>query len=281
MSLFAKIMVVVNLVLAVVFLAAVGTLHGASESWKNKHEATVKSKDKEIGDLKSNLQGAEKRATDAEGLRESANVRAETANAQLKQLQDGNAALAAENATHKGEKEKLLTNVTELTKTVSDLNGRVTGLESALATANSEKADLGARLGTSQEEAARQTARADEAEKAVAAGEAANRKISDDLDRATTELTAYQKTYPPLAASMTKPVNGVVSAASAKDDVYVLSVGTKDGVEMGYEFTVFRGSNYVATVVVDQVWPNLASCRVKSGTKKSDIQAGDSVSTRL
>lgn len=281
MSLFAKIMVVVNLVLAVVFLAAVGTLHGASESWKKKHDDKTAELSGKISNLESQVKARDGELTTARSNVEASNTKAAAAEAVQKQLQDSNAALSAENANHKGEKEKLLANVGELTKTVGDLNGRVGNLESALSTANSEKADLAAKLATTEENLARETVGRTDAEKAVAAGEAANKSLSDNLDRVTTELTAYKKTYPALASGTVKDVRGVVSAASAKDDVYVLSVGQKDGVDIGYEFTVFRGSNYVATVVVDSVWPNLASCRVKAGTKKSDIQAGDSVSTRL
>src|SRR5688572_17356718 len=41
MSLFAKIMVIVNFILAVAFLAAAGTLLGAAEDYKGKYQAAL------------------------------------------------------------------------------------------------------------------------------------------------------------------------------------------------------------------------------------------------
>ena len=60
-----------------------------------------------------------------------------------------------------------------------------------------------------------------------------------------------------------------------------ISVGTNDKVQVGYEFTVFRGSEYVSTIVIDTVFANYASGMTKAGTKKRDVQAGDEVATRL
>jgi hypothetical protein len=64
-------------------------------------------------------------------------------------------------------------------------------------------------------------------------------------------------------------------------DVYILSVGSKDGVKEGYEFTVYRGNEYVATVVVDHAYPNYSAAHTKPGTKKRDAQPGDEAATRL
>ena len=49
----------------------------------------------------------------------------------------------------------------------------------------------------------------------------------------------------------------------------------------GVEFTVFRGSEYIATIVIDKVFPNYASGRTKAGLKKREVQAGDEAATNL
>jgi len=279
---FAKIMVVVNLILAVIFLAAAGTLHGAAESWKTRHESMKTNLEAQIAASGNALKAKDNELNAARDAQRSSETRAGAAEAVQKNLNESNAALMAEIARLKAENEKLVANGGDLAKTIQDLNGRNADLSNQVATATAEKRAAQDENATLKENLARETARADDAEKNVAAGEVARTKLSDDLDRTSTELTAYKKAYPPLgAASSAKAVSGVVSAASAKDDVYVISVGSKDHVEVGYEFTVFRGSEYVSTIVVDMVYPTYSAGRTKPGMKKSDVKPGDSVTTKL
>ena len=98
MSLFAKIMVIVNLILAVAFLAAAGTFLNATQSWKLKHndikttlEARVADveaqRDQQIADKESALTGkraAETRAAEMQGKVETA----QTSMTELHQLNE-------------------------------------------------------------------------------------------------------------------------------------------------------------------------------------------------
>lgn len=282
MSMFAKIMVIVNLILAVVFLAAAGTLHSATENWKAKHVAVSEEKVKVEKIKDENIAARDvqiKSLTDnVSSLRE----RAAAAEANQKTLADGNANLNTALNAAKAQAEAQTTNINELTKTVTDLNTTNNTLRNDLATAQAEKKQREDENGTLREAIARETARAENAEKSLASAEANNKALNDNLDRVSTELAAYRKAYPPLGNSVSmKDVKGVVSASDAKADVHILNVGSKDGVEIGYEFIVYRGDKYVATLVVDSVQANLSSARVKAGSKKSDVQAGDGAATRL
>lgn len=282
MSLFAKIMVVVNLILAVVFLAAAGTLHGAAYSWKSKKTEVEAAKNAQIATVEAQRDAKEKENVGIRDQQRATEQRAVAAEAVQKTLNEGNANLAAENARLKAENEKFQANLTELAKSVQDQTGRNKELSDQLSTSEAERKAALEQVATLTQNLAGETARADDAEKNVAAGEVARVKLADDLGRTSTELAAYKIKYPPLgAAAMMKSVNGVVAQASAKDDVYVLSVGSKDGVEIGYEFTVFRGNEYVSTIVVDTVYPNYSAGRTKAGTKKSDVKAGDSAATKI
>ena len=78
-----------------------------------------------------------------------------------------------------------------------------------------------------------------------------------------------------------KAVEGRVQAVDNAMDIFVISVGSKDDVKVGYEFTVYRGNKYVSTIVVDEVFPNHAACKTKAGLKKLDVKEGDEVATRL
>jgi hypothetical protein len=103
------------------------------------------------------------------------------------------------------------------------------------------------------------------------------------IERLRAELARVSEERPPHAApapavpGARAPVRSVIQAASNRDDVFVISAGSKDGVVVGDEFGVHRGGQVVATLVVDKVFPNYASARVKPGTTRTELKAGDEV----
>jgi hypothetical protein len=76
-------------------------------------------------------------------------------------------------------------------------------------------------------------------------------------------------------------IDGVVLGVSDKVNLILISVGTNDTVQVGYKFTVYRGSEYVSKLIVDKVEDTWAACREIVDFRKSEIQQGDNVSTRV
>ncbi len=73
--------------------------------------------------------------------------------------------------------------------------------------------------------------------------------------------------------------------AAVKNDVspalVLLSVGSQDKVEKGFHFSIYRGSEFVGKVVVEKVLAESCGCRVLFTDGSKQIQAGDSAATRL
>ena len=91
---------------------------------------------------------------------------------------------------------------------------------------------------------------------------------------------ASEADLPPISPTAERPpVSGSILEADLVNDSYTLSRGTKDGVYAGDEFSVFRGTSFVAVVVVDKVFAERAIATVKmlggKPHKKSDIRPGD------
>lgn len=281
MSTFAKIMVVVNFVLAIAFLAAAGTLYGSAESWQLKHKSLTDSSQQEIAALNAQLKTSREELATARNERASMETRSATAEGQLKQLSDSNANLMRELQEKNAEIAKFQASTTELTAAVTAQTGRNEQLSNQVAQLTADKATVDEASKTLTENLTRETARADNAEKDLATAQAANKTLTDQVDQLTVHVAAYRAKVGPLPGgeTVTAPVRGVVQRASAKDDIYVISVGQKDGVKVGYEFTVSRGGKYVSTIVVDAVYPNHAAARTKTGMKKSDVMDGDSIAT--
>jgi len=279
MSTFAKVMVVVNFILAIAFLAAAGTLHGAAESWKGKYNDLEKAKDQQIQNLDGQVKARGQELEEARAQQRALEGRAAAAEAVQKQQAESNSVLMKEIDVKNGEISKLQANLTDATNAVKDQTARNEQLSTALAQKDADQKATAEKLRTSEELAARETQRADNAERSLGAAEVANKKATDDLDSANTALAVYRKKFGALGEAPVSAVKGVVQAASASDDVFVVSVGSKDGVKVGYEFTVSRGDKYVSTIVIDSVFPNHAAGHTKQGMKKLDVQAGDSVAT--
>ena len=282
MSLFAKIMVVVNLILAVVFLAAAGTFLNATESWKARHNSAAAKHVQELDDVKLQRDAREKARDTAKSAANAAEVAKAGAEGKLLVLQNSNEALSAHNQkleeslkTLAGTQADLQTKNSELQTIVENLRTEVARVEGEKRSLKDQNTTLTESLGRSQQEAKDTAA-------ALSAAEIANGDLSKKVDAQGTTIAMYNKEFGALSGGpRMMPLDAVVQAVDNANDIYILSVGSADKVKMGWEFTIYRNGEYISTVVVDKVFKNHASARTKSGLKKKDAQAGDGASTVL
>lgn len=282
MSMFAKIMVVVNFILAVAFLAAAGTLLGAAEDYKGQFEKYKKSAESDKAALNEQVEKATNKAKEAEGRFNSSEQTKAGAEGQLKQLQDSNSALNLANTQMRAELDKIAEAQKDLQAKLADLNTQLDKTRGDLAASEAGRKESNDKGKAQSDEIARLMQDKETTEKALAAAAVKEKELSEQADMQATLIARYKKEHGPLfGGKSSADIKGVVSAVDNKVDVYVLSVGSKDKVEVGDEFTVYRGSQYVSTIIIDKVFPNLSSGSTKPGTKKMDIQAGDECATRL
>lgn len=78
-----------------------------------------------------------------------------------------------------------------------------------------------------------------------------------------------------------KPLDGFITAVSKKLPLVMMSLGSDDNVQKGQEFTIFRGSSYIGTVVVEDVYKDACAARIIKGKTKFLINKGDGVTTRF
>jgi hypothetical protein len=77
-------------------------------------------------------------------------------------------------------------------------------------------------------------------------------------------------------------IRGKVVAVNKQAHIVILNVGQRHGVQKGYSFVVFRGSEYVGRVIVDDVSsPDQSAARYDAKWMKSDPEVGDDVTTKL
>jgi septal ring factor EnvC (AmiA/AmiB activator) len=279
---FAKIMVVVNFILAVAFLAAAGTLLGAAEDYKGKYEAYKKQAEADLKAKEDQVAAADNTAKANQDKFVGADKGRAAAEAQLKVLSESNQNLAAAFAQLKSSYDKLADAQKDMQGRLTSLNGDLDKVRGDLATSEAGRKEADGKGKALADELAREVQNKETAEKGLAAASAEQKVLQEQLDAAKTTLAQYMQEKGPLSGGLVmQDVHGVVQAVDNKNDIYVISVGSKDKVEVGYEFTVYRGSEYVSTIVIDRVFPNYASGMTKAGHKKRDVQAGDECATRL
>lgn len=282
MSLFAKIMVVVNFILAVMFLSAAGTFLGAMNKYKDMHqtekdahESTRVSLKEQVDQRQTQLDTSKEMGRQHEVARASAEAAQATQSESLKTLNEKNNQLEAALT-------KLAATYQTMVETNTKLESEKGELQDQVNTARADKRTALDDLNTANGTIAGLNQQVGDLEAANAAGQKANAAQAEEIDAKSTALALYAKVYGGLPTGVTAlAVDGQVQAVDNAMDIYVISIGKTDKVAVGFEFVVYRGNDYVSTIVVDQVFAQHASCKTKSGMKKRDIQAGDKVSTRL
>jgi hypothetical protein len=282
MSVVAKILVVVNLCLAVAFLAASATFLGARTHWKKLHEDDTAAWALEKAELEGTVTEKTNQLSEEARLREKAIDEKKEAERLLKAKESIWADLAtahqALNAAHVSLTSKLATAETEMAakdKRIADLQGeRDTALnakEEAVTRENVAVADK-ERLG--DEILTLKQMGAESAKKIVAQGEeVANLKL---------KLKAYEEQIGKLPEILAAPpIDGRVTGVSADYNLVMLSVGRDDLVKEGYEFTIYRGGEYVAKIVVDRVEKDHCTGYAKKGVQRAPIREGDQATTRF
>jgi chromosome segregation ATPase len=112
----------------------------------------------------------------------------------------------------------------------------------------------------------------------------ANTKLeaaSKELESTRTKLESCQRSNPGATIISEQPAQtGKVLQADNAHNIYVISLGSEDGVKVGYRYTVARGNHYVAEIMIDRVEAKMASGSAVKGMSTGDVQPGDDVMSR-
>ena len=281
MSVVAKILIVLNLVLAIVFLGAAATFLGEKETFKKKFEDLKAETDQTISNLEVNLQTATNNFRQQEQAASNHLREKEKAQGTLEETRKNNESMM-------GVHNKLQADHTRLSETYKDAlaqidalrndkNQLITDKDTALA----EKRDAIGKMNDAITEQQRLASKVMDLEDTVAGLEKASVELAKELESAKVQLQAYADKFGKLVDWISVPaVAGKVAAVDEKVNIVILSVGSDDGVKVGYEFTVYRGNKYIGKVVVEDVQKDHCSGSSKKELQGGEIQVGDDARTR-
>lgn len=280
MSTLGKVFTVLVLILSLVYLGITATLFAYRTDYKKAladekqaHKEDVEKKDKEVQELKDEVK--------------------------LKDHQ---------NTTYLAGMNKALTAQAEAEKGAKDWQEKYGVLEGELSKLRSQYETISTQISAKDQVIAQLTTQLDEANKAkseaVDAKDAAETKLLDTQSRlasAEKNLVDLEKQYiqkvkeleeakgklsmvPPDAipaeARAVKAVDGKVLAVSKVMNLLIVNVGKERGVEVGDQFTVYRGDKFVGKIQVEKADKDWSSARMIEDFKRMDPSVGDDITSK-
>jgi len=112
----------------------------------------------------------------------------------------------------------------------------------------------------------------------IAELEAQVRELQEKYDRVLVRLEGPRTV--PGGWTDVPPIDAKVSGVNVENNIVALSAGKDDGVKPGFEFTIYRGDEYVGRVIVDDVQEEHCTGYSKRELEAKPIEVGDEARTR-
>jgi hypothetical protein len=278
MSGLAKVFLVINLVLAIIFLGTSATLFSVRKDWKTESEkfqaAYVKQFDQQVADIKK-LEENVGLWTNVVSAQFAETVSLRTDNKALTDKLNAASAELTQAKTEIGKKDAVLTKQqTELT----DLSGQVKSLATTLDAAKKSSDDANDKARKFNSLANQNVLQSQQLQEQLEAAlkeveslRAENEQLKIQVNLAATGVTPGNTT--PAGPPLKGKVMGV------REDLVVLSLGKDESVKPGMVFRVSRGSQYVGEIQVRTVYKDMSGAQIVYLVEGTQIQEGDDAQT--
>ncbi|MBI4604827.1 MAG: hypothetical protein HY721_22930 [Planctomycetes bacterium] len=285
MSALAKVFVVFICVLSVVFFGTSATLFKTRNDWRTAYNTLNEATQKDLGSLKKRIEElstlSSNREKDIITLKASQDEQAKTLASTQQALTEKekdvklaheNVATANKNATTAGE--NLKAKEAAYAQLQDSLGKARQSMDDALkqtATANVERDRMRLDLEKTQEEL--HNLKVEHTQLA-----STFETVKLERDRA---VKALGPNAPGILANIAPLIHAVVKSVDSKEGLVLLSAGKDQKVEIGHEFTVYRGGEFVGKVKVHKVFPDLSGAQILFTKDGAEIQRGDKASTNI
>lgn len=279
MSTVAKILVVLNLGLAAVFLGSASNYLGQQDNYftqlETEQKAHTASKEQastiEAG-LNARLRAANNDLTASRVERTKAQTESQRITQEVTHLREAYNQAAA--------------NATVATRTVGQLTNSLNAAKDQNSALQQDNNQLRTNLLKAQQDRDAKVAMVNalqlQLENETKARSALDARMTDsqeDNKRMGFELSYYKGKFPGLVASAQPAHTGRVLAVDNDANVIVISLGEEDGVKPGFQYLISRGSGYVATIQIRDVQAKKAAGFAVKDMSKGKINLNDKVTS--
>lgn len=279
MSTLSKVFVVLVFIVALVKLGIDATLFAQRLDWKDKfgkeanyHFQTQQIKNAEIADMQASINSLvtynntlKQRVEQLDTERSSLSTTIANLTRQLDTANANHAKIAADMDVFVRQLEVQLTQVQEMATKVEDYRGKLASALSKMLTATQE-------LQYNRQEL-------EKTAKDLASLEDQHQNLARDKKRLEEVMAGLAARGVQLDQAPHSVIEAKVTAVSNDIGLVIISVGRDDKVLEGNEFTIYRGSNFIAKIVVDKVDRKWSAGRVL--LKKEEPRISDDVSNNV
>ena len=287
MSLLAKIFIVIQTILIMVYLGVSATLYQHRRDWrtsylklKGRYSVAISRAQKEIKALQSYIaakdtliNAKEREVRSLKNQLDQALGAAQRTNSTLEQKQSeflqqlaNNENLAARNEAIHEQNRRLDSDKTQLTNDLRIATSRREAAENQVSRLTVLVTNLEADLADLRRQFAETRRELRDKELLISMAEGAGVNV---------ELLVPGPPVPSIEGRVVAVKNDLEPA------LVLLSVGADENVERGYHFSVYRGSTFVGKVIVERVLSNSCGCRVLFTAEGQEISPNDAAATRL
>jgi hypothetical protein len=282
MSTIAKVFVVLNLLLAVAFLGAAATFLGYVDSYRGKytdeqkaHDTTRTNKDKVIADRDAEVAKLKGEVSAAQLEKATATDRETVTARAYNELKTAYDSVSASHTRLTASSTVAQDTIKGLTELKEQLQTNAAALREAARLAQDERGAAVKAMNQAQLDLQNATGTIKELEQKLAT-------VQEALDRAQFAREAgIRGTGAPTGTGEVQPMqNAKVTASDGRTNIVVISIGSEDGVKVGYRYVVSRGSTYVGMIEVTSTEAKQSAARSIRDLQKSEIRVGDDVASQ-
>ena len=273
MNLVGKILTLLILVMSLCFMMIAVTVSATHRNWRDiamQHKTKIEELQGVVEQLQAEVGRAEDRLAVEQTARAFAlaalQTRKETTEAQLRQREVDFSKAFAEN-------EMMTEEVAQKTKLLTDMTTEVGGLRTDIKTVQQDR-------DTKFNEIVKRTDELADLQGSLVNLQELEGQLRTQVSMMKLVMDAYELT--PFTPIVDKPprVDGLVTKVGDKD-LLEISIGSDDGLRPGHTLEVFRDNSYLGRVVVLQLQPDQAVCKILVDYRKGIIKRGDRVATKL
>jgi hypothetical protein len=279
MSGLAKVFLVINLVLAIIFMGTSATLFSVRKDWKAQ---SVKLQEEYAKKFEAQLAAVKKLG---ENLEVNANV-ISTQLAEVVNLRTANQGLTDKLSQASREVEEKKTQIATKDATLAkqqteltNLSTEVKSLASTLDTAKKSADDANDKARKFNDRANVEVLRSQQLEEQVNALGKELAQLRETAEQQKIRLAMFEKergSLPP-GTEVAPMLNGKV--VGVREDLVVVSLGKDEGVKPGMVFRVSRGNQYLGEIQVKTVYKDMSGAQIVYLVQGAQIQEGDDAQT--
>lgn len=281
MNTFAKVMVVVVLLLSCGFAVSQMALYSKREMWREKY---VETRD-QLEDTSSRAEDLEDELSDVRSDREQMKQRkdreikdleekVENKDLEITKLERDNEDLETDLKDARNRMESLGDRIEEKNGVIEELESKVAELDESLKDKITDNDEL-------KDEVREKTNRIDSLDEKVAELEEQKRKLAEEREELESVLSQMEARGIHTDISEVPAIDAQVVRVDNEVGAVVLNRGKNADVKVGYPFTIYRGQEFVARAHVMEVHEDYSLARIDKELTWKDLETGDDATTRI